>query len=248
MEVKFNKIFHTILVLLVTAMAILFSSCSVNENIYLKKDGSGRFHSKVVMKKIFVDYLKNLSEVTGNKEKITDNRVFDIPEIKKSLEARKGLKLRSVSTPTPNTLEIAVDFTNIEEMLGSNKDIGSTGIISFKENGKKKELHFHLDKKNFKQLTKAFPALSNPLIESMGPQEGDTTTEADYLDMMKFALGEKGPEAIKTSYITVTLKCEGKIISQKGGKLIHNNTVVFKIPLIKMLLLNEALDYSVTFE
>ncbi len=248
MKVKFNKRFPIILGILTLGVIFLFNSCSVNENIYLKRDGSGNFHSTVVMKKIFVDYLKNLSEVTGNKEKITDNKVFDIPEIKKSLQQRKGLTLRSISTPKPDTLKIAVDFTNIEETLGSNKDISSTGIISFKEAGKRKELRFHLDKKNFKQLTKAFPALSNPLIESMGPQEDDSTTEADYLDMMKFALGEKGPDAIKASYITVTVKCEGRIISQEGGKVTHPNIVVFKIPLLKMLLLNQPLDYAVTFE
>ncbi len=248
MKLNFNKIFYTILGISAIGIILLFSSCSVNESIYLKKDGSGTFNSTVVMKKIFVEYLKNLAEVTGDKEKITDNKVFDIPEIKKSLATRQGIKLKSISTPKPDTLKLSVKFNNIEETLGSNEDISSTGIISFKKEGKRKKLKFHLNKKNFKQLTKAFPALSNPLIESMGPQEDTTTTEADYLDMMKFALGENGPKAIKSSYIKVTVECEGKIISQRGGKVTHANTVVFKIPLIKMLLLNEPLEYSLTFE
>ncbi len=232
----------------ISLFIILLTSCEVSEKIYLKSDGSGNFQSEVTIQQILVDYLKNLAEVTGEKDKISDDRIFDTEEIKESLSTRKGIKVKSITTPTPTTLKFSVDFINIEEALGNNKDINSTGIISFKKAGKRKIFKFYLDKKNFKQLTRAFPTLSNPMVESMGPQEDDSITEEDYLDMMKFALGETGPKAIKASYITARIKCEGKIISQKGGKVIDKNTVVFKIPLLRVLLLNQPLNYSITFE
>jgi hypothetical protein len=81
----------------------------------------------------------------------------------------------------------------------------------------------------------------------MGPQANDTITEAEYLEMIKFSLGDEGPALVKKSFIEMAIRPEGEIVSQTGGTQ-TNGTVVFRIPLLRLLVLDKPLDYSVTFK
>ena len=83
-------------------------------------------------------------------------------------------------------------------------------------------------------------------MASMGPQVNDTISDAEYLDMIKFSLGDEAPGLLKKSFITLTIDPEGEIISQTGGT-VSGSSVVFRIPLLRMLVLDKPLDYSVTF-
>jgi hypothetical protein len=52
---------------------------------------------------------------------------------------------------------------------------------------------------------------------------------------------------VKKSFIEVAIRPEGEIVSQTGG-VVSNGTVVFRIPLLRLLVLDKPLDYSVTFK
>lgn len=236
----------TIFVLTIVLLGSLLASCGVNEEIYLKKDGSGTVSSRIEVKQILVDYFANFAEVTGDSTDISDGKLFDKEEIKKEIEKKPGVKVASIKTSGKNLLTTKLEFTNIEEIFKSEKDLTSAGVISLTDSGSNKEFRFHLDKKNYKQLSTLIPVLSNPIMESLGPQEDDSTSESDYLDMISFALGKDGPKAVKNSFVNVIVHVQGKIISQKGGK-VSGKIVTFSIPLINILLLNKPLDYTITF-
>ena len=75
----------------------------------------------------------------------------------------------------------------------------------------------------------------------------DTTTEAEYLDMVSFSIGDQGPGLLKKSFITMTIDPEGDIVSQTGGT-ISGGAVIFRIPVLRLMVLDKPLDYSVTFK
>ena len=52
--------------------------------------------------------------------------------------------------------------------------------------------------------------------------------------------------AIKESVLEATVTVPGSVESQSGGKL-DGSTVSFSIPLIRVLLLEEPLDYSIIY-
>jgi hypothetical protein len=81
----------------------------------------------------------------------------------------------------------------------------------------------------------------------MGPQVNDQISDPEYLEMIKFSLGDEAPGLVQKSFVTITIKPEGQILSQTGGTL-SGGAVVFKIPLLRLLVLDKPLDYTVSFK
>ncbi len=65
--------------------------------------------------------------------------------------------------------------------------------------------------------------------------------------MITFTLGADGPALLKKSFIDLVIKPEGEIVSQTGGT-VANGAVIFRIPLLRLLVLDKPLDYSVDLE
>jgi hypothetical protein len=72
-------------------------------------------------------------------------------------------------------------------------------------------------------------------------------TDDDYFSMIQFSMGDAAPGLLKKSFITLTVQPRGEIISQSGGT-ISGGAVVFRIPVLRILVLDRALDYSVTWK
>ncbi len=224
----------------------LVSACSVNQSIVVKNDGSGTASLHAEVSKLLADYIASLAEVSG-KSVPAGGAVFDAAAIRKDFEARPGMTVKKVATPTPNSLDLDLAFASIQDVFTRDDALKSSGALTYSESGGKKTIRLHLDKANYTQLSALFPMLKDPTVASLGPQVNDTTTEAEYLDMVSFSIGADGPALLKKSFITLTIDPEGDIISQTGGTL-SGSAVVFRIPLLSLMVLNKPLDYSVTFK
>ena len=97
------------------------------------------------------------------------------------------------------------------------------------------------------QFLLANPSMNSPLMESFGPLANRGLNNEDYLDMMQFALGDESRVGIQESYLVMDINVDGKIISQSGGTKVDQDTVRFKIPLLRILLLDEPESFSVSF-
>ena len=227
------------------AMALV-SACSVNQSIVVKNDGSGTASLHAEVSKLLADYIASLGEVSG-KTVPAGTPVFDAAAIRKDFEARPGMTVKKAVTPTPNSLDLDITFTSIQDVFTRDDALKSSGALTYSESAGKKTIRLHLDKSNYTQLSALFPMMKDPTLASLGPQVNDTTTETDYLDMVSFSIGTDGPALLKKSFITLTIDPEGDIISQTGGT-ISGGAVVFKIPLLSLMVLSKPLDYSVTYK
>jgi hypothetical protein len=232
------------------AAAILFGlfsmSCTVNQSITIRNDGSGTLSMRADVSKLLREYIGSLSEVSGKPAPAVGGNFFDAATIRKDFEARKGLTVKKAATPTPSSFELELAYTSIRDIFSSDDTLKSAGALAWSDEGGRKTLKLHLDRTNYTQLSALFPMLKDPAIAGMGPQVNDTITDAEYLDMIKFSLGDDGPGLLKKSFITLTIDPEGEIISQTGGT-VNGGSVVFRIPLLRLLVLDKPLDYSVSF-
>ena len=229
------------------AILVLAVSCTMSNTIVVKGDGSGTVAVRVEISKLFKEYLVNMAEIAGQAEIAKEGKLFDLKEIQKGFEGRPGITVKRLASPKPESLEVDIAFRSIQEVFASDDALKSTGVISFTQSNGARTVKVHLDRTNYKQTSTRFPGLSNPLFEGMGPQVNDTITEAEYLEMIKFSLGDEGPALVKKSFIEMSIRPEGEIVSQTGGTQ-TNGTVVFRIPLLRLLVLDKPLDYSVTFK
>jgi hypothetical protein len=235
-------------VLAAAALAGLLAACSINQTIAVKADGSGTAAMRVQTTKQFREYVLSIEEVSGQSELAKQGKIFDVAAIQKDLAARPGITVKRVASPNPDLLEVELGFRSIQEVYSStDPKVASTGVLRYSESGGRKSLKIHLDRKNFAQLSDVFPGLSGPVFQGLAPQENDQTTEADYLDMIQFSLGPDGPALLKQSFIDLVVKPEGQILDQTGGT-VAGGAVTFHIPLLRVLVLDKPLDYSVTWK
>ena len=94
----------------------------------------------------------------------------------------------------------------------------------------------------------ANPSMDSPLMQSFGPLANKGLTDSDYLDMMQFALGDESRAGIKNSYLVLDVNVDGVITDQQGGTLLDADTVEFKIPLLRVLILDKPQAFSVSFK
>jgi hypothetical protein len=222
------------------------ASCAVNQTIVVKADGSGTASLRVEVSKILRDYFASLAELSGDEEAAKNGKVFDLIEIRKGFSDRQGITVTRAASPSPDVLEVDFSYKALKDVFSSDAAIKGAGVATFTEADGKKTLKLHLDKKNYAGLSALFPPLSDPVLAGMGPQSDDTVTEEEYLQMIEFSLGAEGPALLKKSFVTLTIKPEGGIVSQTGGA-VSGGAVTFKIPLLSILVLDKPLDYSVTY-
>jgi len=228
---------------LLAALAALLG-CSVSQRVALEPDGSGTAVVRIRLEKVLLDYLLDLSEVSGAvpREK---GRIFDVEDIRKGFVGRQEVTLTRIESPAPERLDMELSFRSIDKLFAAPDKPQS--ILTLSKSAEGTTLRAHLDRKNFSQLLELAPFLKNPLFEGLGPQENDDATEVEYLELIDLALGEGGAAALKASSIETTIAVKGKIVAQSGGTPVAGG-VVFRIPLLRVLLLDKALDYSLTFK
>ena len=121
--------------------------------------------------------------------------------------------------------------------------ISEQSIFSIGDNS----FSFYLDINNYPELKTFLPFLSDPNFDVYGPEYNQGMSEADYLEMMSFLLGEEAPDAITNSQITIQLNVPGTISENVNAEVIDSDTVSFTFPLVKFLLLSEPIEFSVSW-
>ena len=159
-----------------------------------------------------------------------------------------GVDAARIATPTPEQLELDLKFDDLQAAFAlTEAGAGTTPLISL-TGGKRRTLSVHLDSDNYSQLTALFPVLEHPLVISLGPQPDLEVNDDEYLEMMQFVLGDDGPPAILDSEVKVRVQVEGRVVEQQGGELLDDGSVLITIPLLRILVLDQPLDYRVVFE
>jgi hypothetical protein len=236
----------SLLVVLPLLFSLLFS-CGMKQEVDLEVDGSGTVQFRFELEQFFLDTLLDMASLENDNEAVKEGRIFDLEEIEKEFAKKPEVVLKRIDSPSPRVLEGEFVFTDLEKVFRSEKELTAAGVISIQRSNGQNTIRVHLDRANFDQVAAFLPLQENPLFEVLGPEENEDTTEEEYLEMMEFMLGEAGPPAIKDSFIELKVNVRGRVLSQTGGEIVEQG-VVFRIPLIRVLLLDQPLDYSVVFE
>ena len=229
---------------------VLAAGCSVDQQVTVHLTGSGEAQIHVELQPVFIDYLIALAEVAGDSE-LSPEAVFDVAEVERAI-SEHGVRVVQIATPSPAELELRLAFDDLQEVFAGAVPAADAGdevvpLISLTGTDRR-TLRVRLDSANYHQLTTLFPLLEHPLLASLGPQPDLPVTDDEYLEMMQFVLGDAGPPAIADSQVTVRISVDGRIVEQQGGELLEDGSVLVSIPLLRILVLDQPLDYTVVFE
>ncbi|AEV30459.1 hypothetical protein SpiGrapes_2701 [Sphaerochaeta pleomorpha str. Grapes] len=225
-------------------MAMLsLSSCVVTEDLHILKDNSYSSAFDFSVEDFFIAVLQDFNDFmpSDSNETIMDGAIADF---QKALESGISTSNVSMQKLNDNAYKGTFDFTNIEQLF-SDLGAGSNQTILVQQG---KTLHFNLSMDNYDQLVPVIPFLSDENFEAFGPTYNQGLSEADYLEMISFMLGEEGPGAISKSVITLRINTPGIITTFSNGKKISDQVFEFSFPLIDFLLLAKPISFSVSWK
>ena len=232
--------------LLAAVSFLVLAGCSASQTVVIRSDGSGTMALHIEVSRLLHDYAASLGEVSGSASPPPGGAIFDLVAIRKGFEAQPGVTVESLTSANSNVLDAQLSFASLSDVFARNASLGTSQALVLAEAGGVKTLRIHLDRANYRQVAAMFPLLETPVLQSLGPQVNEKITADDYLEMIRFAIGEDGPALVKKSFIVITVRPEGEILSQSGGT-VGAGAVSYRVPLLRLLVLDSPLDFSVSF-
>jgi hypothetical protein len=223
------------------------ASCTVNQTLVIAQDGTGTIATHAEVSALLRDYLGNLAEISGSPGSLKDGRIFDAAAIRGDFGSRPGIVVRKSATPAPGVLDLELEFDSMQDLLNGRDAVKDAGAVSIIEASDTRTLRLHLDRTTWGQLARLLPPLRDPLVAELGPQASGHVTESDYLAMVQFSVGDAAPALLKKSFLTLIVRPQGEIVSQAGGT-VSEGAVTFRIPMLRILVLDRPLDYSLTWK
>lgn len=246
MKMKKNPAILTVLIVAVG----LITSCAMKQNVFVDKNGAGSVDFEINLASYFTEVAAQLSDLvpSDNQAAIKEGQFFNLKKIEDDFAKRSSVTLTALESPSPEILKGSFTFSDINDAVTDAGKTKNPGIFTFTTGSGVSTLTVTLNYDTIEQLLNENPSLNNPLMENFGPLANKDLSESDYLDMMEYMLGEESRQGIIDSVVDITVRVGGQIVSQSGGEKLNGDTVRFKIPLIKILVLNQPLNYEVKFK
>ena len=238
-----HKVTKILIMLLALAIAVSASSCVVTENLGFKASGYNTSAFNFTVEDFFIAVIEDFNEFkpTDASSSIMEVAIQDFEKALKNSPTTTSVSLKKLND---NAYSGTFNFTDIQRLFS---DLGAGNdqtLLTLKNN----TLTFSLSMDNYSQLVPVIPFLADENFEAFGPMYNQGLSEADYLEMISFMLGEEGPPAIKKSTITLRIATPTAITSFAGGKKINDNLYEFSFPLIDFLLLAKPITFSVSWK
>jgi hypothetical protein len=227
------------------------SSCSVRQEVSLQIGGSGSSRLSVELHPVFTKYYSDLASGFSSSFNPKNPVYFNLDGIRENFASNPGLQLVSLNSPEPHKLELQFRFPDIRAAIQTG-DPQIQKVISLSRDGDREILKIYLDRENLDSVLKMTSDGDSPPIKMLLPPEKKAISAEEYLDHLVWALEEyAGDENIETilrsAAVSLTIRVQGKIVSQKGGVLKGDSEAAFTLPLLKLLTLETPVEFSLTY-
>ncbi len=231
---------------MVLLSSLIFLSCTMKQEIFLAADGSGTSSMEINLKSFVLPTIEDLAEVSPD---VDPDELLSPEKITESMLENPEISNVKASRPLKNRLLIDFDFGNIEDLFAQTEDdVQESGLIKIENFGNQKKLTLTINKDTYSGFSNIIPNIDDPTMAALAPDPDMEITESEYLDMIEFFFGDDGPGGILDSMLTLVLNVDGTIVNLQGGRKLSENAVEFNVPLIRILLLDTNLVYSITYK
>jgi uncharacterized protein YceK len=222
---------------------LIFSGCSVYQQINLNSDYSGTLHIEGVIDGFASGAFDDLAVLAGF-DNSDDFYAYAENETKNSMEKRSDIKYCRISRPEKNKWTADIGFSDIQLLLS-----GSSSVVNIESGSSTEKMTLRFNRENADYLEKIVPVLENQAFAIFNPAELRDIDENTYInDILGFTFGEENIPAIKNAEITLKINLPGKILSVTGGKKTSENTAVFSVPLTRIMIPEKEILWSLKWE
>lgn len=215
-------------------------SCSVKGSLDLDTQGAGTMKMDFTLAPFYGDFFEEQFDADLLIEETKD-------------DLAKNLAIKSYSASREGNLYSGeISFNKFEDVISQNPQEKQT-IFTMIQNGDESTLNIVFNRDNWNQMSSLVPLFSNPTIAMLGPSGSVGLTQEEYREMVLYPFEgyatstQEALNAFDASELLFTVSVPNKIISQMGGE-ISGKSVTYQIPLVRMLMLDQELSYSVTYK
>ena len=233
---------------LIGLLALMLSACTVTQDVFLHRDGSGEVRIDIELDEMVTSYARDIyagfTEDTGN------IAIFDTAAVERYFLANPSSGLISLENPSPGSLFLSVRFTSAEDILDQDS-CDLPPVIRVSESRGVTTVVFNLAPDNMRILTDPVSMTDTELIQVFGPQPDRPYTEEEYLEVIAYAFadyldGDGAAGVLSAASVTVRVKTEGEIVGVSGGRK-QGDTALFSIPFIDIVTMSEPIVLSVSY-
>ncbi|THB62602.1 MAG: hypothetical protein D6B26_07420 [Spirochaetaceae bacterium] len=239
----YMKIFSPVFLVALLAVFLVFSGCSVTQQMDVKIDGSGEVVLTVEMGRVFQDYYRDLSGSEPN------SPIFAPAEIRSTLQSQAGITVRQVREPQPGKLSITLGLQDVGQLY-RDENLDVPQVISFTRAGNIAALNIRVGRDDIPRFLALSPVGDSPMIAYLLPPV-DQMSRDEYIEFVGWALEEYEGETpvadlIAGSRLELRVVPGGELVSQRGG-LMDGNAVVFAVPLVDLILAEDDYEFELRF-
>ena len=218
----------------------------MKQEIFLEKDGSGTANVEINLKSFVLPTIEDLAEISPD---VDPDELLDPDKIAESMMENPEITNVVATRPLKNRIKIKFDFGSVENLFKQTEsDIQNSGLIKIDHIGDKTKLTLTINKETYRGFSGIIPNMDDPTMAALAPDPDMEISESEYLDMIEFFFDVDGPAGIMDSRFDLIINVDGTIIDQKGGRKLGGNRIQFSVPLIRILLLDQNLEYSITYK
>ena len=224
------------------AVTVILSGCTVTQQLSLTENKNNHASFDFSAEDFFIAVLEDFSDFIPSNEAqpLMDKAIDDFKIALMRSSTTSGVEL---SNQGGNAWSGSFAFDDLKRLfvdLGAGTNQSLLTLTS-------DTLTFRLSMDNYEQLVPVIPFLADPNFEAFGPLYNQGLSEADYLEMISFMLGDEGVPAIEGSTITLKVETPRPIKRFTGGTKTAERSYEFSFPLIDFLLLAKPITFSVSW-
>ncbi|MDR1390559.1 MAG: hypothetical protein LBJ31_11375 [Treponema sp.] len=233
------------------AAALLFTlvSCSAQISATLAADASAGAELNASIGTQTAALIRSLAAVSARgADSGAAAPVLDGPALSRSLSRSPGITQADLRNRTPERIAGTIKIGAIGDLLAADRTAQVTRQV-FRYDAAGRRLAIHFDRTIApKALLLLSAEASDYLSALMAPAAtGEALGKTEYRALVRSIYGEAIAAEIDAGKITVTLTLPGQVLSSKGGSF-QGRVARFEIPLIDLLVLEQAIDYEVTWQ
>lgn len=224
---------------LILGLLFLMSSCVVTEKLSLTDDTAGSSCADITVEPFFLSILEDLATFSdGDGISIMDDSMVNLASLINSSSFSDNVSI--MTDGEGKRYILSFDYSSLSSLLKDLNGGKENTLLSLTPSS----LSFNLTTGNYSELKSVIPLLSDENFEVYGPEYSNGMTEDEYYDMISFLLGEEGPEALKKSYVTVSITLPGTVTKVSGAVKAEENIITYTFPVTDFLLLNDPISFS----
>jgi hypothetical protein len=232
-------------------LTFFLTGCSGRINGNLRRDGSAELSLDIRLEPRMGTLIRSLSALSGSTPAEKEAPVIDGPAIARSMAAAPGIDSVNLQNRSPSSIAGNVRIFRIDEFLsiGTGNSAGKQFITYIPVNPPgDSRLLIALDR-NTAPLVLAMISedVRDYLSTLMAPAAtGERLSRAEYLKLVSDFYGQALADEIAAAGITLSIGFPGPVSAVKGGTF-SGTQARFDLPLAELLVLENTLEYEVTW-